>query len=115
MSKSELLSHVRTILTIFFCLTGSILIFRKQSMGLIFGIAVLVLFMIICGGGLYHALLLRDNSLILFASAGTLILLLGLIFLLLPSGRKKLNATRSTLPAGFGLAVVLSLFYFFFQ
>ena len=115
MSKSELLSHVRTLLTIFFCVSGGMLIFRKQKTGLVFGIAVLVLFIIICCGGLYQAIKIQESRLVLFASTGVIILLTGLIFLLLPSVRKKLNANKATLPAGFGLAIALGLFYFFFQ
>jgi hypothetical protein len=114
-SKSELLSHTRTLLTIVFALGGSFLLFKGHRVGWMLALSVLVLFFLICSGGLYQAIKLREATLLTIAAAVWLILFIGIVLLLLPVTRTKLRITKKVVISGVILAFFLCLFYFFVQ
>jgi len=115
MNLSELLSHIRTVITIGLALGGGFLIFRKRRPGWIMGIVVLILLLIICSGTLYQAIKLKEPILIGVTSTTWLILLLSIVFLLIPSARKKFNITKPTIITATLLASLLAILYFFVQ
>jgi hypothetical protein len=115
LSKSELFSHARTLITIVLSLTAGVAIFRKQRIGFILGIAVLVLFLMICSGGLYQALKLGEIPLIAFTGGIWSILLSGIVILLLPGTRRRLQATRPAILISLVITILLGLFYFYVQ
>jgi hypothetical protein len=115
LSRSDLLAHLRTVIIIFLSLAGSILIFRKRRAGWMMGTTVLILFLIICSGGLYQAIRLNDATLMFFAGFAWLILFFSLILLIVSPVRRKYGINAGTFRLTFILAAMLGLFYFFVQ
>jgi len=115
MNLSELLSHIRTVITICLALGGGFLIFRNSRPGWIMGIVVLILLLIICSGALYQAFNLKEPIPIAMTATAWLILLLSIIFLTIPSSLKKFNITKTTIITATVLALILVTFYFFVQ
>jgi hypothetical protein len=115
MSKSELLTHFRTLLTILFSLAGSYLFFRKKRLGWMLGFAVLLVFLTIAGGGLYQVILMGEPVAVAVVISGLLLLLTAFLFLLLPKTRRKFRITPSVFLMAFGFAILLGIFYFLFQ
>jgi hypothetical protein len=115
MNISELLSHIRTIITIGLALGGGFLIFRNSRTGWVMGIVVLTLLLIICSGACYQAFKLREPIPIAITATAWLILLLSIVFLNIPSSLKKFNITKHTIITAAVLALILATFYFFIQ
>ena len=115
MNKSDLLSHLRTFITICLSIVGGFLIFRKKRLGWILGNTVLILLLIICSGGLYQAIKLNDTSLMLIAGLAWSVLFGALLVLLVPRTRKKFAVNATTLIFTFAFATLLGLFYFYLQ
>ena len=115
MNLSELLGHIRTVITIGLALGGGFLIFRNSRPGWIMGMVVLILLLIICSGTFYQAFKLKEPILISVTATAWLILLLSMVFLLIPSARKKFNINKPTIIISTVLAFILAMFYFFVQ
>ncbi len=115
MSLSELLNHVRTVLTIIFSLAGAIFLIRGSRSGIVAGTAIFALFLVIVSGGLYQAIQLGEVWLLGYALLAFLILLTGLIFLWLPTTSRRLGVTRKTRMLAVGMSIFLALFYFVVQ
>jgi hypothetical protein len=114
-SKSELFSHARTIITILLSLVAAVGLFRKRRIGWIFGSAILILFFLICSGGLYQALMLGDIAPIAVAGTAWLTLITGIAILWISSTRARLNVTRPAVLTSLVITILLGLFYFFVQ
>jgi magnesium-transporting ATPase (P-type) len=115
MNLSELLSHIRTVITIGLALGGGFLIFINSRPGWVMGIVVLILFLIICSGAFYQAFKLKEPISITITATAWLILLLSIVFLTIPSSLKKFNITKPTIITATMLALILATFYFFIQ
>ena len=115
MNLAELLSHIRTVITIGLALGGGFLILRKSRPGWIMGIVVLILLLIICSGTFYQAFKLKEPLAIAITATALMILLLSIVFLTIPSALKKFNVTRPTIITAAVLALILATFYFFIQ
>jgi Ca2+/Na+ antiporter len=115
MSVSELLNHIRTLLTIALSLGGAVLLIRGSRLGIATGTSVLSLFVVIVSGGLYQALKLGEFSLVIYAAIAFVILLLGLIFLWIPTTSRRLAVNRNTRVLAVGMSIFFGLFYFFVQ
>ena len=115
MNMSELLSHIRTIITIGLALGGGFLIFRYSRPGWVMGMVVLILLLVICSGTFYQAFKLKEPTAIAITAGGWIILLLSILFLTIPSTLKKFNITKHTIITAAVLALILATFYFFIQ
>lgn len=111
--KSELLNYARFIITILLALSGGILLFRQRKWGWIIVVSFL-LFSTFLAGYFIWFLYVMDLipsfivSIILF-----LVLLLAVVFLLLPSTRKKYKVGNHTwLPTLVFLAAICALYFF---
>ena len=115
MKTSELLSHIRTVITILFSVAGGWLLFKKNKWGWILGLTVLLLLLIICSGAVYQAINLDEPFLMAIAGTCWLILFVALLFLLLPPARRKLGINKPAIVTAGLFSVFLIMFYFFFQ
>jgi hypothetical protein len=115
MSRSELLNHTRTFLTIAFSIPGSLLLLKRHRIGWILGLPVYLVFLGIVSGGVYQAVILREPVFIMIAAIGWIILFVGLIFLILKHARTIFRVTRFALATTLLLAGLLAAFYFVFQ
>jgi lysylphosphatidylglycerol synthetase-like protein (DUF2156 family) len=115
MNMSELLSHIRTVITIGLALGGGFLILRRSRAGWVMGIIVLILLLIISSGTVYQAIKLKEPALIAIATTCWLILLLSIVFLALPSVRQKFHINKPLTITATLLSFLLAVFYFFVQ
>ena len=114
LSKNELFSHVRSLLTILLCLSGGIFLLKIKRTGWIISQAILLLLLTITCGILFSNLGEIKSSL-LFLTGGILLLLTAFIFLLQRQTRKKFMIGRKSY---FAVAIVFGIlvgFYFFLQ
>ena len=94
-SKDELNYHFRTIITFGTCLLGGIQLLRKKKIGWVLSFIMLIIFTIICGGGLYQAIKTEELGLAGIAGSGILVLLFWLVNLLLPTTRRRLGVGKN--------------------
>ena len=113
-NKSELLHDIRFYITAFLGVFGSLLMFRKKTTGWVIGISFLIFFALIAIWGVITAASMQLFDLSFYAAAGGLfILTLSIIFLLLPSARKKYRVGKRTfLPTLVFLMAIAALFLF---
>lgn len=113
-NKSELFHDIRFYLTAFLGVFGSLLMFRKKTTGWVIGISFLIFFALIAIWGVITAASMQLFDLSFYAAAGGLfILTLSIIFLLLPSARKKYRVgKRAFLPTLVFLMAIAALFLF---
>lgn len=113
-SKNEILSHTRTILTIILCFVGGVLLFRKNSKGWILSLSVLLLLLSIAVGIFMSNITDLNIAGILFA-VGILMLLMGTIFLLQKTTRARFQVTATSFIMALVLFAALIVFYFVLQ
>ena len=114
LSKNEMLSHLRTIITIILCLTGGILLLKGKKAGWIISLSILFLLLTIASG------IFVSNIGGLNTSAGVLIfgiclILLGIIFLIHRQTRQRFMISSKTYVPVVVLFAALAIFYFFLQ
>ena len=114
LSKNELLSHTRTIVTIILCFVGGILLFRKRRNGWIVSLAVLFLLLSIAVGIFLSNITDLNTAGMLFA-VGILMLLMATIFLLQKGTRQRFQVGMSSYLVMIVLFAALALFYFVLQ
>lgn len=112
-NRYELLGYIRSMLIIFYTILGAVLLFRVRKAGWIFSLAILPVFLIMLGGGWYQLIQLEliDFTLI-FLILGTVIMVLTVLFLLLPSCRRKLGLQKRDYSITLVLAVVNLVVFF---
>lgn len=114
-SKSELMNHVRSIISILLALTGGWLLLKGKRAGWMISVPLLLLLNIIAGGVMISGYAMADNLTKIVGGIMVFILLLALIFLLLPSARLKYKVGRNTYVTTITLIVLLIMLYFFLQ
>lgn len=114
LSKNEMLSHLRTIITIVLCFSGGILLLKIKKAGWIICQSVLLLLLTIASG-IFINNLTRLNSSGLILIAGILLLLMAFIFLLQKKTRQKFMVTKKSYQPVVVLFGVLAIFYFLLQ
>lgn len=104
--------HVYALITI--GLLGSILLFRKKRTGWIFSFSMLAFYLMLALYGLVMSLWMGmyGGSLIIIGT-GVLALLLGLIFLLIPSTKEKFRVSKKTILPTLLLFMALVVITFF--
>ena len=115
-SKSELLSYLRTVITIILSYAGATLLFRKKHVGWIIGFAMLLLFTGILSALLFSLLRTENFSYsLLMLIAAICIVLMGVIFLLLKETRQKFMAGKKSFLLAIALSILLVAVYFGLQ
>lgn len=111
-SKDELIYHFRTMITFGSCLLGGIQLLRGKKIGWILSLIMLVIFSIICGGGLYQAITTQEAGLMAISGAGILVLLFLIVSLLFPSALRRLGIGKNDWIRLAVLFAVYSILYF---
>lgn len=114
-STSELLNHIRSIVSILLALLGGWLLLKGKRAGWVIGVALLFLLNVIAAGIMIASYTAVDNLNKIVGGVLVLPLLLALIFLLLPSARLKYKVGRTTLVTTVALIILLIGLYFFLQ
>lgn len=112
-STGELLNHARTIFTILLAISGGLLLLNGKRAGWIIGLPILALLTLIVGGILAYNFRTTGNAQKIMGGAGLFILLLAILFLFLPSARKKYRVGKFTYLPTLVLLLVLAALYFF--
>ena len=112
-SMGELLSDLKTYTTILLALLGSILLFRQKRLGWIIGLPVLLLYTFLSGFGVYLYVYGGEyDSSLIFLLIVFVALLLSIVFLLLPSCRRKYKVGKYTyLPTLVFLMAIRGLYF----
>ena len=113
-SRGELLSDLKTYLTIFLALVGSILLFRQKRWGWIIGLPMLLVYMFLSGFGVYSYIYgsVYDTTLV-FLLIVFVALLLSFVFLVIPSARRKYKVGKYTyLPTLVFLMAICAMYFF---
>ena len=111
LSKNEVLSHLRSILTIILCFSGGILLLKARRAGWIISLSVLLL-LITIASGIFVSNITGLNFSAIVLMVGIFLLLLATIFLLQSRAREKFSVTRKTYLSVFILFMILAMFYF---
>ena len=113
-NRGELVSDVNTFVYIIFALFAGILLLRGKRLGWMMGLPFLLFFCFITGAGVIALGMLNTFDLnFVLVLVFFVILLTAVIFLLLPSARKKYRVGKQTwLPALVFLLVLCSMFFF---
>jgi hypothetical protein len=114
-STSELLNHARTIFTILLAISGGLLLLNGKKAGWVIGLPILSLLTLIVAGILAYNFRTTGNTQKIMGGVALFILLLAILFLLLPSARKKYKVGKYTYLPTLVLLVVLAALYFFLQ
>lgn len=114
-STSELLNHIRTIFTILLAIIGGLLLLSGKRAGWIIGLPILSLLTLIVAGILAYNFRTAGNTQKIIGGVVLFILLLAILFLLLPSARKKYKVGKFTYLPTLVLLLVLAALYFFLQ
>jgi len=115
LSKNEMFSHIRTILTIVICFSGGILLLKIKKAGWILSLTILLLLFSIASGISISNWKQLSVIAIVLISGGIFLLLLGIILLLRKDCTQKFVITRKNYLTVFILFATLSAFYFLLQ
>lgn len=114
LSKNEVLSHLRTVITILLCFSGGILLLRNKRAGWIISQSLLLLLLAILAGILTSNFTGLSGS--TFALTGAiLLLLLAIFFLFQKQTRDKFMITGKHILSVAVFSLALVAFYFFLQ
>jgi len=113
-SKNEILSHVRSIITIFFCFAGGILLIKHRRTGWILSQAILLLLLTILSGIFFSNISFLNISAIILV-IGMFLLLLAIYFLVGKDTRQKFSITWKSYLLVLLLFASLAAFYFLLQ
>ncbi|HKH61212.1 MAG TPA: hypothetical protein VKA49_10305 [Flavitalea sp.] len=114
LSKNEILSHSRSVLTIVLCFSGGILLLKARTAGWIISLSILLL-LITISSGIFLSNITGLNVSGIVLIVGISLLLLAIIFLVQARARQKFSVTKKSYLSVFVLFVVLVFFYFVLQ
>lgn len=114
LSKNEMLSHLRTIITIFLCFSGGILLLKIKKTGWVISQSMLLLLLTIASGILISNWTGLNTSGFLL-SGGILLLIMAIAFLLQKKTRRKFEVTQKSYRAVIIIFAILAIFYFFYS
>lgn len=111
--KSELISDVKTYITIILAITGGILLFKKKQWGWIMSVPILMLVAVFMGSGLVLLLYTFEFNIFFIALLIALLAnLLSIVFLFLPGARKKYRVGIFTfIPTLVFLLALMALYF----
>ena len=113
-SRNEMLSHLRSILTIILCFSGGILLLKIRKAGWVISLSILLLLLAVATG-IFLSNISGLNLSAVVLIAGIFLLLVAIVFLLQSRSRKKFLVTKKSFLSVFVLFAVLVLFYFVMQ
>lgn len=113
-SRNEMLSHLRSILTIILCFSGGILLLKIRKAGWVISLSILLLLLAVATG-IFLSNIRGLNLSAVVLIAGIFLLLVAIVFLLQSRSRKKFLVTKKSFLSVFVLFAVLVLFYFVMQ
>lgn len=114
LSKNEILSHTRSILTIVLCFSGGILLLKARTAGWIISLSLLLL-LITISSGIFLSNITGINASGIALTVGILLLLLAIMFLVQARARQKFSVTKKSYLFVFILFAALAFFYFVLQ
>ena len=114
LSKNEILSHTRTMVTIVLCFTGGILLLKHKKAGWLISVSILLLLLTVATG-IFMSNVRTFNLAAVALFFVIVMLLMAVIFLLLRETRQRFNVVPANYMAVFMLFAVLIGFYFFLQ
>jgi hypothetical protein len=114
-SKSELLTDIRTFITVIICLTGATGILLRKPFGWVMGISIYMIFLFITAGGWVNAINMRLGPQLLFLFIVTALLFLAIFILMSKPLREKLMVNRKHYTIAGILILCLAAFYFLLQ
>lgn len=114
LSKNEMLSHFRSILTIVLCFSGGILLLKTKTAGWVISQSILLLLVTIASG-IYISNITGLNISGVVLVGGIVLLLLAIIFLLQKQTLQRFGITRKSYLSVLILFAVLTVFYFLLQ
>ncbi|MBC7828106.1 MAG: hypothetical protein H7122_10185 [Chitinophagaceae bacterium] len=114
LSRNEILSHLRTVLTIILCFSGGILLLKIKTTGWIISQSILLLLLTIASGIFISNITGLNTSGIVLA-AGMILLLSAILFLLQKQTRQKFTITKKSYMSVMILFAILAVFYFLLQ
>lgn len=112
-SRSELMNDVRSVVSILLALLGGFFLLRGKRAGWVISIPLLLLLNVIAGALMVQYYPLADNVQKAIGGVVVLFLLLALLFLVVPSARKKYKVSRLTFVSTLTLLALLVGLYFF--
>jgi hypothetical protein len=113
-SWNEMLSHLRSIITILLCFSGGILLLKIRRAGWIISQSLLLLLLTIATG-IFISNMTALGILVIVLAAGILSLFLAITFLLQKPTREKFMVTWKTFLSSIVLYAILVAFYFLLQ
>ena len=114
LSRNEMLSHLRSVLTIILCFSGGILLLKTKTLGWVISQSILLLLTTIATGIFISNVDSLSFSGILLIIV-ILMLLVAIIFLLHTKIRQRFMVSKQAYLSVIILFVVLALFYFLLQ
>lgn len=112
-SKAEFLSNLRSGLYVILGITGGVLLYRRKTLGWIIGVPLLLIFLLLIGYGVYFTLYVGNIDIMAGLLFLTLILFIfSLLFLLLPSARRKYKVSNRTLLPTLVFLILMLFLYF---
>jgi len=111
-SKSEMLSNIRAVISFITCSLAAILLLKKQRLGWILGVPMMLIFIIIVTGLLIQAVSAEENFASGVLGSGLILLLLSFISLQSSASRKKFMVSRNSYLLTIGFSVLLGIIYF---
>lgn len=111
--KSELFDHLRFFLTSILALAAGTLLYKQKKWGWIIGVPFLLFSTFIAAYFIYFLFIMAFTANLILMIIGFLLLLVSLLFLLLPSARRKYKVGKRTyLPTLVFLMAICALFFF---
>lgn len=114
LSKNELFSHLRTIITIVLCFAGGVLLLKRNKAGWVICVAILCLLLTIAVG-IFLSNVQTVNAAAFVLLLMIVLLLMSVIFLLLKPTRNRFNVMPKNYFQVLVFFSVLVAFYFFLQ
>lgn len=111
-SKSEMLSNIRTIISFSVFLLAGILLLKKQRLGWIMGLSIILIYIIISTGILVQLIGSDENFVAGVLGFGLVLLVCSFIFLLPASTQKKFMVSRNSYLLTIGFSALLGIIYF---
>jgi hypothetical protein len=107
-----MLSNIRAVISFITCSLAAILLLKKQRLGWILGVPMMLIFIIIVTGLLIQAVSAEENFASGVLGSGLILLLLSFISLQSSASRKKFMVSRNSYLLTIGFSVLLGIIYF---
>jgi hypothetical protein len=114
-SKSELLTDIRTFVTVILCLAAAVGLMLRKTFGWVTGISIYIIFLFVTSGGWINAINMQLGPQLVFLLVITVLLLLAIFILVSRPIREKFAVNRKHLISAGILTLCLAAIYFLLQ